>query len=85
MGLCWSDVRNPDEFKPVDVKGSVNIPLDQIANKINQFKGKNRSWSFAEAVTAGWRNGILHSNGITNVINGGSWQDVTINMSGKTA
>ncbi len=76
-GAMLVDVRNTDEYKSGHVKGSVNIPLDQVANKINQFKGKKQIVVFCRSGNRSrMAQSILSSNGITNVINGGSWQDI---------
>ncbi len=76
-GALLVDVRNPDEFRSGHVKGSINIPLDQITQKINQFKNKNKIVVFCRSGSRSQMAlSILHTNGITNVINGGGWQDV---------
>ena len=41
QGAMLVDVRNPDEYKSGHVKGSVNIPLDQISQRLDRFKNKN--------------------------------------------
>lgn len=71
------DVRTPAEFAQGHPKGSVNIPLDKIQNQIAKFKGK-------EAIVVFCRSGnrssqaksILEANGISEVVNGGTWQNV---------
>jgi|GEM_PF-683158 rhodanese-related sulfurtransferase len=71
------DVRTPGEFAQGSVKGAVNIPLDQVQNSIAKFKNKKdiiifcRSGSRSAAAIS-----ILQKNGITNLTNGGSWQNV---------
>lgn len=76
-GALLVDVRNPDEFRSGHVKGSINIPLDQITQKINQFKNKNKIVVFCRSGSRSQMAlSILLTNGITNVINGGGWQDV---------
>jgi rhodanese-related sulfurtransferase len=71
------DVRTPEEFAAGSATGAVNIPVDEVASRIEEFRGK-------EAVVVFCRSGnrsaqaleILNSNGITNVTNGGTWQQV---------
>lgn len=71
------DVRTPEEFAAGSVKGAVNIPLDQVQTRIAEFQGKEQIVVFCRS---GNRSGqaieILNENGITNVVNGGSWEDV---------
>ncbi len=68
------DVRTPGEFAMGHVKGSVNIPLDVIASKLPQLKNKKTIVVFCQS---GGRSSaaksILEKNGLTNVVNGGSW------------
>lgn len=71
------DVRNPDEYKSGHVKGSVNIPLDQISQRLDRFKNKNTIVVFCRSgARSKMAQSILKSNGVTNVINGGGWQEV---------
>ena len=41
-GAMIIDVRTPQEFKSGNVKGSVNIPVDQIPAKAKQIAAKNK-------------------------------------------
>jgi phage shock protein E len=73
----YVDVRTPAEFAEGSAKGAVNIPLDQVESQLSQFKDKKKIVVFcksgarsAKAIT------ILENNGISNVTNGGSWQEV---------
>lgn len=79
--IFYVDVRTPAEFALGSVKGAVNIPLDQIKNQLTKFKGKKNIVVFcrsgnrsSQAIT------ILNQNGITNITNGGSWEDVKAQM-----
>ena len=76
-GAFLVDVRSPGEFAQGHVNGSVNIPLDDITRQIAQFRDKPhvivfcRSGNRSRAAKS-----ILEENGIKNVINGGTWNDV---------
>jgi len=71
------DVRTPAEFADGHVEGSVNIPLDTIANKIEEVK--NYKKQIITCCRSGARSGnaanILNNSGIDS-INGGPWQNV---------
>lgn len=67
------DVRTPAEFSSGSAKGAVNIPLDQVASKIAQFKGKSHIVVFCRSGNrSGQAKSILERSGINNVTNGGS-------------
>ena len=71
------DVRSPAEFAEGNVAGSTNIPLDQVANKIDRFKGKKHIVVFCRSGNrSSQAKSILEQNGFKNVTNGGTWQDV---------
>ena len=71
------DVRTQQEFADGHVKGSVNIPLDRVPNQLDKFKGKENIVVFCRSgARSGQAKSILEKNGYTNVINGGSWQQV---------
>ena len=77
QGAMLVDVRNPDEYKSGHVKGSDNIPLDQISQRLDRFKNKNTIVVFCRSgARSKMAQSILKSNGVTNVINGGGWQEV---------
>jgi rhodanese-related sulfurtransferase len=71
------DVRTPGEFTQGHAKGSVNIPLDKINSNIQKFKNKS---AIVVCCRSGNRSGqaklLLESNGVSNVYNGGTWQQV---------
>ena len=76
-GAFLVDVRTPAEFAEGHVKGSTNIPLDQVANQLEKFKGKEQIIVFCRSGNrSGQAKMILEQNGIKNVTNGGTWQDV---------
>ncbi len=75
------DVRTPEEFMGDQYPGAVNIPLDQVANRIDEFK------EMPTPIVAYCRSGnqsgmavsILKQNGINNAINGGVLEDLKKN------
>lgn len=72
-GAFLVDVRTPMEFSSQKIKGSVNIPLDQLSSQISKFKNKNNIVVFCRSGNrSGQAKSILERNGITNVTNGGS-------------
>ncbi len=76
-GAFLVDVRTPAEFAEGHVKGSINIPLDQVPNQLAQFKGKDQIIVFCRSGNrSGQAKMILERNGFKNVTNGGTWQDV---------
>jgi|UPI0004B96905 rhodanese-related sulfurtransferase len=77
----YVDVRTPAEFVQGSVKGAVNIPLDQIEKQLVKFKGKKNIVVFCRSGNrSSQAKTILEQNGITNVSNGGSWEDVNAKM-----
>ncbi len=71
------DVRTPGEFASGSVEGAINMPLDQLPFRVKELKGKSNIVVFCKS---GMRSSsakvILAQNGITDVLNGGTWQDV---------
>lgn len=71
------DVRTSREFAGGHVKGSVNIPLDKVSAQIAKFKNKKNIIVFCRTGARSTQaKNILQQHGITNVINGGSWDYV---------
>ncbi|MBK7761841.1 MAG: rhodanese-like domain-containing protein [Bacteroidetes bacterium] len=77
QGAYLVDVRGPGEFAQGSVRGAVNIPLDTISSQIAKFKNKQNIIVFCRS---GNRSGqakiILEQQGIQNVVNGGTWENV---------
>lgn len=80
-GAFLVDVRTPAEFAAGSVPGAVNIPVDQVQNQLDQFKGKENIVVFCRS---GGRSAsaktILEENGVKDVINGLTWQNVNQNL-----
>lgn len=70
-GAFLVDVRTPEEFAARSVEGAVNIPLDQVEERVNEFEGKASVIVFCRT---GNRSGqaieILEKKGIENITNG---------------
>ena len=78
-GAFLVDVRTPGEFAEGNVKGSVNIPLDQVQNQLAKFKAKENIVVFCRSGNrSGQAKSILEQNGFANVTNGGTWQDIEL-------
>ena len=76
-GAFLVDVRTPGEFSESNVKGSVNIPLDTVATQLTKFKNKKNIIVFCRSgARSSQAKSILEQNGFTNVINGGTWDNV---------
>jgi rhodanese-related sulfurtransferase len=74
-GAIVLDVRTKGEFGSGHIRGSVNIPVDQLGKNLQKFKDKKRP--IITCCESGMRSasakGILTSNGFINVHNGGRW------------
>lgn len=70
------DVRSPGEFMGGHVAGSVNIPLQEIPRRIEEFKEMGHViLCCASGNRSGQATAFLKQQGI-NCENGGSWLDV---------
>jgi phage shock protein E len=72
------DVRTSREFASGHLKGSINIPLDQLHEQVKKLKGKG--YPVITCCASGMRSAsaksFLTSNGFINVHNGGSWHSL---------
>ena len=75
------DVRTPEEFAAEHFPNAINIPYDQVAQRINEFKEMQKP--IVAYCRSGNRSGvavsILKQNGIEEAINGGGLQDLQNN------
>ncbi len=71
------DVRTIAEFEGGSVESAVNIPLDQVPEKVEELK---KMQPMVMCCAAGIRSGqavnYLNQMGLKEVYNGGSWQQV---------
>jgi len=76
------DVRTEGEFAAGNVNGSTNIPLDQVPQRVEEFK--NMPKPLVLCCLSGGRSGqatqFLEANGVTDIHNGGGWQEVAMKM-----
>ena len=76
------DVRTPVEFMMGNVEGSINIPLDEVSSRVEEFK--NIEGNLVLCCASGGRSGqatmFLQQNGLSNVYNGGGWQTLDLLM-----
>jgi len=83
QGAIILDVRSKGEYGSGHIKGSVNIPVDQLQNNLNTFKDKKRP--IITCCASGMRSSsakrIFTSNGFINVHNGGGWQSLNHKLS----
>lgn len=71
------DVRSETEFANAHVKGSVNIPLNQLNQHIDSLRNKQPITVFCQSgMRAGMAKSLLKKNGIATVTNAGGWQKV---------
>jgi phage shock protein E len=76
-GAYLVDVRTPEEFAEGHVNASVNIPLDQIAQHIEELRSKSHVIVFCRSgARSGMARTILLQAGVENVTNGGTWGDI---------
>jgi phage shock protein E len=76
-GAIILDVRTKGEFQQGAIKGSKNIPLQNISSKINEIKKLNKPviTCCASGMRSGSAASILKSNGIE-ATNGGGWMSL---------
>lgn len=72
------DVRTPGEFMGGHVANSINIPLNEVPDRVEEFK--NMSKPIVVCCLSGGRSGqaaaFLTANGVSEVYNGGGWMEV---------
>lgn len=74
-GAIVLDVRSSGEYSGGHVKGSINIPVDQLSKNLSKLKDKNKPiiTVCASGMRSASAKSILKSNGYTQVYNGGGW------------
>ena len=71
------DVRTREEYQSGHIKGSVNMPLNNLGNQMNKLKkDKPVITCCASGMRSGAAKNILRSRGFTEVYNGGGWMNL---------
>ena len=71
------DVRTESEFAGGSAPGAINISLSTVGDSAHLFTDKENIVLFCRSGNrSGKAKGILESKGISNITNGGSWQNV---------
>lgn len=72
------DVRSKSEFESGHVRGSINIPLNEVEKRLAEIK--SISHPIVLCCASGMRSGtartLLRSLGVKDVFNGGAWQQL---------
>ncbi len=79
------DVRTPEEYNAEKIEGAVNIPLDQIENRLSEFQGKKNIVVYCRTgIRAGKAKDLLQKNNVSDVYSGTSYQNVLELKKNKT-
>ena len=74
-GAIILDVRSKAEYAGGHIKGSVNVPVDQLKSSLKRFPDKDKP--IITCCASGMRSAsaasLLKSSGYANVFNGGGW------------
>ncbi len=76
-GAVIVDVRSKPEFNAGHVKGALNIPLEEIGSQAAKLKKHKHIITCCRSGNrSGMAKRVLEAQGMTQVTNGGSWQNV---------
>lgn len=76
-GAFLVDVRAVEEFKRGSAEGAINIPMDEVSNRLSEFEGKENIIVFCRSgARSGRIKNFLTEQGFTNVTNAGGLEDV---------
>lgn len=77
-GAIVLDVRDKSDFKKKHLKGSVNIPLNNLQNNLHLLNQKNRVILTCcdSGIKSKTAKSLLKINGYSNVFDGGEWQSL---------
>jgi rhodanese-related sulfurtransferase len=76
-GAVIVDVRTSEEYNGGHIKGSINVPLNNLNNHLSKFnKEKPVITCCASGMRSASAKSILQSNGFKEVYNGGGWMSL---------
>jgi len=77
-GAIILDVRSKGEFESGHIRGSMNIPVDQLLNNLNKLKDKRKTiiTCCASGMRSASAKNLLKSKGYSEVYNGGGWSSL---------
>jgi rhodanese-related sulfurtransferase len=77
-GAIIIDVRSNGEYAGGHIKGSMNLPVDQLSSNLHKLKDKNKTiiTCCASGMRSAAAKNMLKSNGYTDVHNGGGWSSL---------
>ena len=83
-GAVILDVRSKGEYSSGCIKGSINIPVDQLRNNLGKLKDKNLPiiTCCASGMRSASAKSILKSEGYMEVYNGGGWMSLKMKICG---
>lgn len=74
------DVRSEGEFAGGHVEGSINIPLNTVPERVEEFKSMSKP--LVVCCLSGGRSGqaveFLKAHGVEEIYNGGGWSQVAV-------
>jgi phage shock protein E len=78
QGATIVDVRSKGEYAGGHIKGSINIPVENLHNGLGKLKDKNKVviTCCASGMRSASAKSILLSNGFKEVHNGGGWSSL---------
>ncbi len=76
QGAVIIDVRTPQEYDRGHIKGSMNLPLAELPNRLKSINDKDKIYITvcASGMRSASAKSILKRNGYQSVYNGGGWQ-----------
>ncbi len=75
------DVRTPLEFNSGNVKGSINIPMNEVPKRLDEIRNLEPMIVFCKSGVRSQKVlEFLKNNGIVEVENGGGWMEVNASV-----